>query len=237
MMLEGIGPSGARLEIVRTVCGLATASAWPSTPSAPVLDRPGGRPADPPSGERRRRPEPDQVDAEPILAVLERHGVAYVFTCERPPGCTGRRGSPVTSTSPGRRPATTWTGWPLRCGSSTRASAPMRSPKDRPSMPRGSPRSGTGRSTCRRTGKADPMRCCTGEACSPISGFPPVPAVPPRSRPRMPAATARRKGAARPFGMGLRPTLPPALRSRRGLVMGELGALHVQSRYASRRQR
>ena len=32
----------------------------------------------------------------------------------------------------------------------------------------------------------------------------------------------RRKGASRPYGMGLRPTLPPTLRSRRGLV-GEIG--------------
>jgi hypothetical protein len=34
------------------------------------------------------------------------------------------------------------------------------------------------------------------------------------SRPRMPAAAGRRKGAARPCGMGLRPTLPPTRCSR-----------------------
>ncbi len=51
-------------------------------------------------------------------------------------------------------------------------------------------------------------------------------------RPSVPAAAGRRKGAARPCGMGLRPTLPPTRRSRRGLVV-EIG-LGVPTRTAGR---
>jgi hypothetical protein len=38
---------------------------------------------------------------------------------------------------------------------------------------------------------------------------------------RMPAALVRRKGAPRPYGMGLRPTLPPTCCSRRSSGCGE----------------
>ena len=53
--------------------------------------------------------------------------------------------------------------------------------------------------------------------CEPSSGG----GKPLHSRPRVPAAAGRRKGAARPCGMGLRPTLPPVRCSRIEAGYGE----------------
>src|SRR4051812_27543880 len=51
--------------------------------------------------------------------------------------------------------------------------------------------------------------------------------MPLHPRPRVSAAAGRRKGAARPFGMGLRPTLPPTRCSEGGPVVGSRqGCVH-----------